>query len=173
MWIKLIGCLLVIISSAWTGFSLAERYNKRPREIRQLIACIASLGSHIYYVSLPLAEALERASQIAEGPVRELFQQTALHIHTTGWLSAGQAFQKALGETSEKLALNKPEQEILLVLAAILGTVDQSEQQKQLELAMNELEKVHKEAIAARDQNVKMYRYLGVCVGLATAILLI
>ncbi|MBP2652996.1 MAG: spoIIIAB [Firmicutes bacterium] len=173
MWLKLIGCCLVIIAGTLTGFSLAARYNERPKQVRQLIGCITSLGSYINYVSLPLSEALIRSAGMIEGPVRDLFQQAGSFIDTSGWRSPQEAFAEALNMLENELAIHKPEREIMLLLGANLGAVDRKEQQKHLDLAKVELEKIHQEAIIARDQNVKMYRYLGVCGGLAIAILLV
>ncbi|MBP2649324.1 MAG: spoIIIAB [Firmicutes bacterium] len=173
MWVKLIGCCLVIFTGTWGGFMIAARYVERPKQIRQLIGCIASLGSYINYAALPLAEALERSTATVDGPVRDFFTEIATIINTKGWVSPGQAFVETLSKMQDKLAIYHPEREIILMLGASLGAIDRNEQQKQLDLAKAELEKIHREAIVERDQNVKMYRYLGVCAGLTTAILLV
>lgn len=172
MWLKLAGGLIVIIAGTSIGFSLASRCSERPRQIRQIISCIGSLKSYINYVSLPLAEALINCTKGTCGAAAELFKKTAEILNKNGWMTPQEAISQALKETSE-LALEKPELEILSVFGANLGLTNREEQGNYLDLIQEQLEKIEHDALKLRDQNSKMYRYLGICGGLAIVILLI
>jgi stage III sporulation protein AB len=172
MWLKLLGSLLVVSAGAWAGFALAGRYCERPRQIGQLIGCLTALQSYVNYASLPLPEALAHCGSQVEGPVRELFQHSARILSACGWLSPRQAIAGAL-EAAPGLAFNKPEQEVLLQLGANLGFTNRGEQQKYLTMVLEELGRIEAESRRARDQNAKMFRYLGICGGLALVILLV
>lgn len=173
MWVKLVGSGLIIAAGTAIGFSLAGRYSERPRQLRQLIGGLAALSSYIGYGSLPLAAALTRAAAGLDGPVGDLFHQTAAIIADRGWLSPRAAFEEAMAAAGSRLAWYRAEGEVLLQLAANLGSTSREEQQKQLAIAVEELRQIELEALRLRDANVKMYRYLGICGALAVVILLI
>jgi stage III sporulation protein AB len=173
MWLKLIGGVMVVVAGGAIGFSLANRYNARAGQLRQLICCLTSLDSYINYICLPLPEALRRSGDSAHGPVRQLFHETAGTLETSGWLPPREALCGALARLEPALALAQAEKDMLLLLGTNLGFTNREEQRKYLAMVVEELEKLHREALQARDQNVKMYRYLGICGGLAVVIILV
>ncbi|MPN27806.1 Stage III sporulation protein AB [bioreactor metagenome] len=172
MWLKIIGAGIVIITGTSIGFMLASRCSERPRQIRQIISCIGSLKTYIGYVSLPLAEALHNCTNGTYGAVNDLFQKMALILNDNGWMTPQEALNQAVSETN-MLALERPELEILSALGANLGSTSRDEQKTYLVMVQEQLAKIEQDAIRLRDQNSKMYRYLGVCSGLAIVIVLI
>ncbi|HWR07416.1 stage III sporulation protein SpoIIIAB [Sporomusa sp.] len=171
MWLKILGSLMVVTAGACIGFSLAARYVERPRQIRQLISCLSALKSHINYVAVPLPEALSQCTGGINGPVANLFH-TMSELLANGWLTPQAAMSQAMKET-DRLVLSKPEQEVLAVFSANLGGMNREEQHKSLDLVHEQLSRIQYEAEKLCDQNVKMYRYLGVCGGLAVVIVLV
>jgi stage III sporulation protein AB len=73
----------------------------------------------------------------------------------------------------EELALKRPELETLEALFANLGIMDREEQQKSINLAEYQLTRIQEDAQELSAQNVKMYRYLGICGGLALILIFI
>ena len=173
MWLKIIGSVLVVMAGGAMGFKLANRYSERPRQIQQLIGCLAALKSYISYVSLPLSEALARSAEGVEGAVADLLHTTANILEDQGWLTPQEALQTAFLQTGGDLVFEKPELEILSVLGANLGLLNREEQQQYICMVQEQLRNIEQDAIRAREQNVKMYRYLGVCGSLALVILLL
>lgn len=172
MWLKILGSLLVVIASASMGFSLAAQYAERPRQIRQVISCLSALKSHINYTAIPLPDALAHCTGGITGPVAELFQAMASLLVDNGLLTPQAALNQALKD-SNKLVLNNPEREVLSVFSANLGGMNREEQHKSLDLAQEQLSRIQCEAERLCEQNVKMYRYLGICGGLAVVIILV
>ncbi len=173
MWVKLLGSAMVIAAGTGLGFGLAQRYSERPRQIGQLIGCLTALGSYVNYAALPLAEALARAAGGLNGPVGDFLRRAAANLADRGWLSPREALEEALADGKRQLAWERPERETLLLFGANLGATGREEQQKYLAMVLEELRRIEHEALRLRDQNAKMCRYLGVCGGLATAILLV
>ncbi|MEG6585626.1 stage III sporulation protein AB [Dendrosporobacter sp. 1207_IL3150] len=173
MWLKLLGSIFVIITGTYIGFKLASRCSTRPQHIRQIISCIVSLKSYINYVSMPLPDALVKSTAGTEGPVSVFFRDTAALLEFNGWMNPQQAIKEVLGKMEDKLAIEKPEREILSLLGANLGSMNREEQNKYLNMIQEQLENIEQEAVKTRDQNSKMYKYLGVCGGLAVVILFI
>lgn len=162
----------MIIVSTGIGFSLANRCNERPRQIRQIISCVGSLKAYINYVSLPLSEALIKCTYGTHGAIAELFKRTAAIIEENGWMTPQEAIEQAIKENNE-LVLEKPELEVLAAFGANLGLTNREEQSTYLNLVQDQFIKIEADALKLRDQNSKMYRYLGICGGLAVVILLI
>lgn len=172
MWLKILGSCMVVTAGAAIGFSLAARYAERPRQIRQLISCLAALKSHINYAAEPLPAALVKCSGGVTGPVAELFQAMAGILAAHGWLTPQAAMLEAL-KKSTGLVLRNPEREVLTVFSANLGGMNREEQHKSLDLAQEQLSRIQYEAEKLCEQNVKMYRYLGICGGLGVVIILL
>ncbi len=173
MFLKLFGSLIVLAATTTIGFGLAGKCMERPRQISQTISCIVALKSYINYAATPLPEALLRCTKGVEGPVTVLFQRMASILRENGWLLPQEAMEVAIKELEGKLALGKNEIEILKLLGANLGAMNKEEQQKHLYLIQRQLQNIEAEALKVREQNVKMYQYLGVCGGLVIVILLV
>jgi len=173
MWLKLAGAILILFVSSYIGFKFAARCTARPERIRQIISCLGSLKSYITYASLPLHEALVQCTHGTYGPVAEFFHNTAALLEKNGVLTPQQAINTVLGQMQERLFLNKAEVAVLGVLGANLGVMNREEQGNYLTMIILQLEKMENEAIRMRDLNTKMYRYLGICGGLAVVILLV
>ncbi|WP_425061166.1 Stage III sporulation protein AB [Sporomusa carbonis] len=171
MWLKILGSLMVVTAGACIGFSLAAHYTERPRQIRQIISCLTALKSHINYTAIPLPEALSLCTGGITGPVTEMFHNMATLLSNNGRLTPQEAMSQALRQT-KKLVLNKPEREILAVFSANLGGMNREEQHKSLDMVHEQLSRIQYDAEKLCEQNVRMYRYLGVCGGLAVVIVL-
>ena len=134
MWLKLFGSLLIVISGTCIGFQMANRYNERPRQIRQIISCLASLKSYINYISMPLTEALVRCTNGTDGVIAKLFHDTAQILQANGWMTPQEAINQVLSQEQKRLVLAKPELEILAILGANLGFMNREEQEKFLDM---------------------------------------
>jgi stage III sporulation protein AB len=173
MWLKLTGSTLILAASIAIGFHLAWRYAERPRQIRQLLSCLAALQSYICFSAMPLSDALRLCAGGIEGPVARLFHLTGCALADNVQLTPQQAFWKNYQDMRKQLMLEKAEIEIIQLFSTNLGMLSREEQEKKLIMIQGQLQKVEQEAITARDPNMKMYRYLGVCGGLAAVIMLI
>lgn len=173
MWMKIAGSLMVITAGTALGFAAAARYNERPRHIRQLIGCLASLKAYISYISMPLPQALISCTQGVNGPVCDFLCQTADILNHKAWLSPQEAINQVLASMRNELTFERPEIELLSALGANMGTTSRDEQQKYLDMVQEQFRKIEQEAIKLREQNTKMYRYLGVCGGLVIVIMLV
>lgn len=173
MWLKLIGCIMVITAGTLLGFTLAARYKSRPQQLRQLINGIVALKSYIRYASTPLAEAFSQSSRGLSGAVADLFATVGKRLARENSLTPQEAIINAFADASDELSLKRQEREAFVLFAANLGQMNREEQERYCDMVMRQLEKIEIDALSLRDQNVAMYRYLGVCGGMAVAILLI
>lgn len=98
----------------------------------------------------------------------ELFYKTSKQMNLE---FAGEAWEKCIEESN--LALNNDDKEALKSLAKLLGNTDINGQLSQIHLVNNFLEEQIKDAVEAKSKNEKLYKKLGVIVGLAVVIVLI
>jgi stage III sporulation protein AB len=173
MWLKLTGSILVIAAGGLMGFSLAACYKNRPQQLRQLINGIVALKSYIRYASTPLAEAFSESARGLSGVICELFTTIGSFLRREAALTPQEAIARALAASDNQLALKRQEQEAFILFGANLGKMNREEQERYCDMLMSQLEKIEHDALGLRDQNVAMYRYLGVCGGMTVAILLI
>lgn len=173
MWLKVAGSILLLSASIAIGFHYAWRYAERPRQIRQLLSCLAALQSYICVSAIPLGDALRLCAGGIEGPIARLFHRTGCALADNAQLTPQIAFWQNYQDMRKQLLLEKTEIEIIQLFSTNLGMMNREEQQKKLMLIQGQLQKVEQEALSQRDPNMKMYRYLGVCGGLAAVIMLI
>jgi stage III sporulation protein AB len=152
---------------------MAGHFNERPAQIRQILSCLTSLKSHVNYMAMPLSEALLSSTKGVDGPVRELFHKMAHLLDENGRITPGEALQHALKDCDNELSLEKSEIEILYSLGANLGFINSEEQDRYISMVQLQLKEIEQEAVHYRDQNVKMYRYLGICGSLIVVIILL
>lgn len=173
MWLKIAGSILVLFVTSGIGFRLAARCSGRPEQIRQLISSLGSLKSYITYANVPLREALMQCTHGIDGPIADFFHSIAIELEENGMLSPEQAIHIVLGKMEGELMLQPTEIEILRILGANLGIMNRQEQGNYLAMIIEQLERVEGEAARLRDLNTNMYRYLGICSGVALVILLV
>ncbi|WP_312338954.1 stage III sporulation protein AB [Anaerospora hongkongensis] len=173
MWLKIAGSVLLLSASIAIGFHIAWRYAERPRQIRQLLSCLAALQSYICVSAIPLGEAFRLSAGGVDGPVARLFHRTGCALTENARTTPDLAFWQMYQDMREQLLLEKTELEIIQLFSSNLGMMNREEQEKKLIMIQGQLQKVEAEALAKREPNMKMYRYLGVCGGLAAVIMLI
>ena len=155
------------------GFGLAARYKNRPQQVRQLINGIVALKSYIRYASTPLAEAFSQSARGLSGAIADLFTAIGCYLRQEKMMTPQEAIVRAFNAGADELSLRRQEKDAFILFAANLGQMNREEQEQYCDMLMSQLEKIERDALTLRDQNVAMYRYLGVCGGMGVAILLI
>lgn len=173
MLLKLIGSIFVIFAGSYLGFSMAQRYTKRPNHLRQVLSCIVALKSYMNYTAMPLSDGLMNCTIGVNQEVANFFTTTATLLKNDYLMSPQEAIRKSLEMYKNKLSLTKEDCEVLMLFGCHLGKMDREEQQKYLAMIQKRLEILENEAAILRDKNSKMYRYLGVCGSLMVVLLLL
>ena len=71
--IKIVGAILILFATTWTGFEVAKQLTERPRQLRTLKTALQSLEAEIMYGHTPLHEAARRLSQQLPSPINGFF----------------------------------------------------------------------------------------------------
>ncbi|BDG44279.1 stage III sporulation protein SpoIIIAB [Saccharococcus caldoxylosilyticus] len=169
---KLIGAMLILLTTTWFGFEAARMLKERPRQLRQLKAALKVLEAEIMYAHTPLSEAALHISKQISLPLSKLFEQFAAKLQK-GETSVQQAWEESLQTVWSSTALKQGELEIMRQFGDTLGQYDRLTQQKQITLALVHLERQEAEALERQARYEKMAKSLGILTGLLLVILLI
>lgn len=171
--LKLLGAVLVVMACGYAGFTVARRYQRRPKDLRYLQGALQMLETEISYGATPLPEAFDLVSQRCEKGVATLFATARDRLLTGDGVTVREAWGEALEVFARHSAINASDMAVLRALGAVLGISDRADQVKHLNLAREQL---RLESVKAEDEAakyVKLYHYLGFLGGLAIVIIFI
>lgn len=168
----MIGAILIIFATTWTGFEVAKQLTERPRQLRALKTALQSLEAEIMYGHTPLHEASRRLAAQLPNPIKAFFATFAKKLTETETV-VRDAWEESLKEVWGMTALKKNEFEIMKQFGETLGRHDRISQQKQILLTLTHLEREESEARDKQLKYEKMVKSIGFLSGLLLIILLI
>jgi len=173
MWLKMIGGIMVVVSSSMIGFIIAGNFKNRPNVLRNLQVALSMLESEINYGHSPLPQALKSISKKCEEDVAELFALASKNLSSRNGFTASEAWEKSLKEFFTNSYIAENDYEILMAFGKYLGSTDKQDQIKNIRLALNNLRQQEISSIQQKEKNERMWRYLGVLTGIMIFLLLI
>ncbi|HWJ76838.1 MAG TPA: stage III sporulation protein SpoIIIAB [Niallia sp.] len=169
--IKIIGAILIIVSTSYAGFELSKVLSQRPKQLRALKSALQSLDAEIMYGHTPLHEASRRLSEQLTEPLSSFFKDFRDHLLSED-TTVKDAWISSLNKTWKNTAMKNTELEIMKQFGETLGRHDRHSQQKQIILTLTHLEREEQEARENQRKYEKMIKSLGFLSGLLIVILL-
>ena len=169
---KLLGAILILLTSTAMGFMFSSRYRERPRQLRQLKSALQSLEAEIMYGLTPIHEAAAHLAEQIPHPINGFFIELVQQLDKRNGQSFHYIWNEALENFWPKTALKINEKEIWKQFGQTLGQTDRDNQQKHIKMALSHLDREEKEARLAQQQYEKMTKSLGVLGGLLLILLL-
>lgn len=169
--IKLLGAIIIIVATTWTGFEAARHFSERPKQLRALRSALQSLEAEIMYGHTPLHEASRRLAEQLSNPLASFFESFARKLTDTE-TTVKEAWETCLKEVWKATALKQGEFEIMKQFGETLGRHDRFSQQKHIMLTLSHLEREEADAIDRQAKYEKMVKSLGFLSGLLLIILL-
>ncbi|NLS45190.1 MAG: hypothetical protein GX969_05590 [Firmicutes bacterium] len=169
--VKFLGAILVVGASGIIGNVIARGYADRPKQLLELVTAFTLLETEISYTKTPLSDALIRASG-RKGSVAQKIFETASDIIACGTQGSGQAWESAIDCVYSISALTPEDRHILLVFGAKLGSCSSRDQLKHITLVR---ERLRANEVKARDkvnEIARMWRCLGLTIGIMIVLLL-
>lgn len=170
---KIIGSIIVLLSSGFLGFVLSSDCRKRPQQLRELQAMLIMFENRISYLSDVLAEAFGTISRTSKSPVAVFFRNTAEKLAESKGCSSLRAWESAVRENIKRTSLNREDEEILVSFGKLLGSSELEGQIRNIRLTLEQLRLQEKKAEESRARNEGMYRSLSILGGIAIVIVLI
>lgn len=165
---KILGISFIVLSSGTVGFQMAAMLRKRCALMRELDNLLQLLKNEIGLCGTPLPHAFALLSASADGIWETVFSGIAKEMDKNRWATPYEATETVLSQVHDRDI-----SELLLPLMKKLGKYDLEAQLQGIETARLQLGMLLRELELERKMKSKTFQTLGICTGLAVAILLI
>lgn len=168
--IKCMGALLIVLGCGGVGFSMCRRFRALERSFEALCKCLAQMTWELKSRMPPLSELCRSASEMATGALSRTLESFARELDAQLIPDVASCMEAALRKNDD-LAPEIAAQ--LRDIAASLGKFALCEQLEALEAASERAKIALGELREGKTLRLRNYRTLGICAGVALAILLL
>ena len=170
IFIKYILIFFVFLAFTYIGNTYAKKYVSRVKELEKMQNLLNIFKSKIKFTGLTIQEIFTQIYDDNKDVVGDIFKRESLNMEN---MSAKDGWEKAIEESQDKLSLNKEDFTTIEILGKMLGNTDVEGQVSQIELTEKLIEDQIENAKIEKQKNTKLYKTLGVTVGLTAVILLL
>ena len=167
---RIIGAIMVIISSSAVGFSIAAAHRNEAKSLMQLIRALEFMSCELEYRLPPLPELCRLTAAQMTGSLRELF------VLLEGELRMQESADVYSCMTVVLQRMDKLPQTVktnLMLLGKTLGRFDLSGQLSGIASVIQLCRRDLDGLLCNQDVRLRSYRTLGICAGVALVILFI
>lgn len=168
--LKYILLIIVFCTSTIIGLLISKKYSNRVEILKNLKNALNIFEVKIKFSFETIPEIYKEISEKIEGTAGKIFADTVVNMNTKNML-AGPAFEKAVESNSNELKAE--DVNCIKTLGKLLGSTDIDGQISQIEIVKEFLSKQIEEASNEKNKNAKMYKKLGVIIGLIIVIVLL
>lgn len=167
--IKCFILLAIIGICTEIGIMKSKTYKYRLEELQEIKNILNIFKTKIKFTYEPIPEIFENIANTTEDKkIGEIFKKSAKDME---YLSAGQAFDKNVDESENYLL--EEDKKVIKTLSKLLGKTDIEGQISEIELTDTYLEEQIQKAKENKNKNEKLYKTMGIVLGLAIAIILV
>lgn len=167
---KWIGAILIIGASSGCGFAIAAGKRREEHMLYQLMGILQFLEADLQYRLTPLPELCRMAAGETKGILRVVFLNLYRELKWQKLPDAGSCMHASIRRTGEIPAAVR---RLLVQLGHSLGKFDLSGQLQGIRAVRKRCEDALSNIQKDRDTHLRSYRTLGICAGMALAIILI
>lgn len=166
--LKILIYSFIFLSCSLIGILISKKYTNRVKELNEFKNALNMFKTKIRYTYEPIPEIFQEISENLEPNVGFVFNQAAQKMNK---LAAGEAWELAL--KMDNLNIEEEDRNALKNLGKLLGQTDLDGQISQIEMTSSFLDNQIKLAEEQKNKNEKMYRTLGMIMGIAIVIIVI
>lgn len=170
--IKIIIILFIILISTYIGILKSSYYIEREKEIKNILTSLKYLRNKIEFTNLHLKDIFsEIFENVYKEKINEDFEKCNIFKYVANSdLNIRESFIEAIKKNTK---LDSEDKLILNNLGLNLGIVERNVQISEIDIAYNFLIERLKDAEEKKVKNVKLYKTLGISIGLTISIVLI
>ena len=165
--IKYILLFVIFGLSSAIGMTIAKSYENRVVELKEFKNMLNIMKTKIKFTYEPLAEIFKQIANKNETNVEKIFGQMANQIT---YYQTREVWENCIQEAD--ISINQEDKDILKKLGKLLGQTDVEGQVSEIEVTENFLNMQIDKAEEEKKKNQKMYKTLGVTIGLIFVIIL-
>lgn len=167
---KLLGAILVVVACGAVGFAFAASHLREERALRNLIMILDHMECELQYRLPPLPELCRQVSMEDDSLVHKAFLYLAEELDSQVSPDVCRCMTAALEKNKElPLKTNKA----MLMLGHSLGRFDLDGQLKGIDFVRQQCRIDLEKLSLNKDSRLRGYRTLGICAGIAVAILFV
>ncbi len=166
--LKIVIYTCIFLSSSAIGILVSKKYEDRVSELKEFKNALNMFKTKIKFTYEPIPEIFEEISKQINSNTGKIFKLASSNMEV---LAAGDAWNMAVD--TNILSINEEDRSILKNLSKLLGQTDIDGQINQIELTSKFLDEQIVKAEKEKSKSEKMYRTLGMVIGLAIVIILI
>lgn len=170
--LKIILLLGIFSASCMVGILIANQYNERLKELKEMKSALNIFKTKIQFTYEPIPKIfcdIANATQAHCQNVSHIFSSASKKIQENQ-IEAGKAWKQSLQENNH--SMKQEDIQVLENLSNLLGKVDVEGQINEILLVENFVNEQLEKAEIEKQKNSKMYKTLGITVGLAIVIFL-
>lgn len=166
--IKILIYSFIFLSCSLIGILISKKYVNRVNELKEFKNALNMFKTKIRYTYAPLPEIFTEIAENIDSNISNVFKKASEKMEVC---PAGEAWSLAL--RIEELNIDDEDRTALKNLSKMLGKTDLEGQLNQIEMTSNFLDNQIKKAENQRSKSEKMYRTLGMVIGMAIVIILV
>lgn len=167
---KCLGAALVVGGCAAVGFAMAAAHRGEERSLRQLLSALDYMACELQYRLTPLPDLCRMTAQQCSKPLKQVLHTLSQELESQISPDVDSCMRSALARSAPLPELTRKH---LLHLGRTMGRFDLEGQLQGLdgvrESGRNDLKAMNRDA----EVRLRGYRTLGICAGVALAILLL
>lgn len=165
--IKILIYSFIFLTTSAIGLLKSKKYIDRVNELKEFKNALNMFKTKIKFTYEPIPEIFNQIYESTDSYTGLIFKIASTNMKV---LTAGEAWNSAID--TDILSINNEDKDILKNLSKQLGETDLEGQINQIELTSNFINEQIIKAEKDREKNEKLYRTLGMVVGLAIVIIL-
>ena len=167
--LKNIILILILLICTYIGMDKSRTFKKREIELKKIKNALNIFKTKINYTYETIGEIFKEISNLEYKGEKNIFLDSITLLKNEESLTL--AWEEAVNKCDN--CINEEDKEILKMLGKTLGKTDKDGQISEIELVSNFLNKQISIAEEVRLKNEKLYKTLGITIGLTIVIILI
>lgn len=166
--IKYLELFLILSASTYIGILISKKYLNRVKDLKEMKNALNIFATKIKFTYEPIPQIFKEISEKVKPNIANIFLLASNKMEN---INAGEAWIQALEESNTNMT--REDMETLKNLSNLLGKVDIDGQVNEIQLVETFLDTQIELAEDEKNKYVKMYKTLGVTIGVAVVIILI
>lgn len=167
-YLKFLDMILIIVICAYIGINKAKSFSTRVLKLRDLKSAFNIFKTKLEFTYEPVKEIFCEISELVYSNKKNIFRSYVENMNQDNF---NDAWNLAVAENS--FSLSKEDIKIISNFGNLLGRTDIKGQINEIELANNFLDKQIIDAEETRKKNDKLFKSLGVIIGITIVIIFI
>ena len=170
---KIIVYIIIFLSCSLCGYLVSLKYSLRVERLSALTESLRILNSEITYRRDPLPETLERISRYKDNSSSAFFRRLTEIVRENKTFLFMDSWKAAVDDCYQNSPLKPCDIEIINDIGIELGKSDVEGQNNMFLRIFKRLEECTLDAVHERNTKGKMYKTMGITIGIAIVIILI